>query len=113
MTRDLVQIKHLVRLKTVDLSSNEITFLPDVEYLQDLKQIEYLQLHNNLLISRLQLKNLTCFPVLHHLTLQGNPCSKLKEYRQLMVDSMPQLQSLDEFIVMDFERKDIKQMFPP
>jgi len=26
---------------------------------------------------------------------------------------MPQLQSLDEFIVMDFERKDIKQMFPP
>ena len=26
---------------------------------------------------------------------------------------MPQLRSLDEFIVLDFERKDIKMMFPP
>jgi hypothetical protein len=26
---------------------------------------------------------------------------------------MPHLRSLDEFIVMDFERKDIKMMFPP
>jgi len=26
---------------------------------------------------------------------------------------MPQLRSLDEFIVMDFERKDIATMYPP
>ena len=47
------------------------------------------------------------------MTLQGNPCAKIKGYRQYLVDNMPQLRSLDEFIVMDFERKDIASMYPP
>ena len=46
------------------------------------------------------------------MTLQGNPCAKIKGYRQFLVDNMPQLRSLDEFIVMDFEREDISTMYP-
>ena len=45
--------------------------------------------------------------------MQGNPCAKIKGYRQFLVDNMPQLRSLDEFIVMDFERKDIAKLYPP
>ena len=47
------------------------------------------------------------------MTLQGNPCAKIKGYRQFLVDNMPQLRSLDEFIVMDFERQDIATLYPP
>ena len=46
------------------------------------------------------------------MTLQGNPCAKIKGYRQFLVDNMPQLRSLDEFIVMDFEREDIATIYP-
>ena len=42
ITRDLVQIQHLVNLRKVDLSSNEIHFLPDFEKLAKLKKLEYL-----------------------------------------------------------------------
>ena len=45
--------------------------------------------------------------------MQGNPCAKIKGYRKFLVDNLPQLRSLDEFIVMDFERTDIAKMFPP
>ena len=45
--------------------------------------------------------------------MQGNPCAKIKGYREFLVDNMPQLRSLDEFIVMDFERKDIAKLYPP
>ena len=50
ITRDLVQIQHLVNLRKVDLSSNGIHFLPEEEYLMKLGKLEYLQLHKNLLV---------------------------------------------------------------
>ena len=30
-----------------------------------------------------------------------------------MIESIPQLRCLDEYIVMDFERKDMAEMYPP
>ena len=47
------------------------------------------------------------------MTLHGNPCSKLIGYRSFMADNMPQLRSLDKFIVMDFERTEIAKLYPP
>lgn len=70
-------------------------------------------LHKNEIVGYKQLTNLTCLTRLHHLTLHGNPCSKIKGYRQLLVEAMPKLRSLDAFIVMDYERKDVATMFPP
>ena len=50
ITRDLVEIQHLKKLRKVDLSSNCIHFLPDPDKLAELKDLEYLQLHKNLLV---------------------------------------------------------------
>lgn len=70
-------------------------------------------MHKNLLVGWRQLEKLTALKKLRHMTLQGNPCAKIKGYRKFLVDSLPHLRSLDEFIVMDFERSDIASMFPP
>ena len=71
------------------MSSNGIHFLPDEEYLVKLQNLQYLQLHKNEIVGYKQLKNLACLKKLDHLTLQGNPCAKVKGYRQLMVEAMP------------------------
>lgn len=113
ITRDLVQIEHLTSLRKVDLSSNEIHFLPDAEKLVRLVNLESLLLHKNLIVGWRQLEILTGLARLQDLTLQGNPCSKLKSYRHYMADNMPQLRSLDKFIVMDFERTEVAKLFPP
>jgi len=47
ITRDLVQIQHLSSLRTVDLSSNRVHFIPDAEHLAKLQNLEYLLLHKN------------------------------------------------------------------
>jgi len=80
-TRDLVQIQHLNSLRKVDLSNNDIHFLPDEEHLSKLQNLEYLQLHKNMIVGQKQLQNLTALQRLRHITLQGNPCSKIKGYR--------------------------------
>ena len=113
ITRDLVQIEHLTSLRKVDLSSNEIHFLPDAEKLVRLVNLESLLLHKNLIVGWRQLEILTGLARLQDLTLQGNPCSKLKSYRPYMADNMPQLRSLDKFIVMDFERTEVAKLYPP
>ena len=51
---------------------------------------------------------MTCLKKLRHVTLQGNPSAKILGYRQFLIDNLPQLRALDDYIVMDFERKDIK-----
>ena len=36
---------------------------------------------------------------LHVLALMGNPCAKIKGYRNYMIESKPSLWVLDEFVV--------------
>ena len=50
ITRDLVQIQHLVNLRKVDLSSNGIHFLPEAAKLRRLSKLESLLLHKNLIV---------------------------------------------------------------
>ena len=113
ITRDLVQIEHLTNLRKVDLSSNGIHFLPDASKLHKLVSLESLSLHKNLIVGWRQLEILTGLARLQDLTLQGNPCAKLQDYRQFMADNMPQLRALDKYIILDFERKSIAQLYPP
>ena len=50
ITRDLVLIEHLTSLRKVDLSSNEIHFLPEATKMQKLESLESLLLHKNLIV---------------------------------------------------------------
>ena len=111
-TRDLVQIKHLTSLRCVDLSRNSIHFLPDKEYLSELKNLQILHFRKNQIAGFWQLKNLACLQELRYLSVEGNPCSKIKGCRQLLIEIIPSLHAVDSFIVLDFERKDIASAFP-
>jgi hypothetical protein len=59
-----------------------------------------------------QIDNLCSIKQLRHLTLHGNPCSKIHGYRKAVVEKLPGLLCLDEFIVLDFERADIGDLYP-
>ena len=76
-------------LRKVDLSSNGIHFLPDEDRLLRLDKLESLLLHKNLIVGWGQLELLAGLKRLQDLTLHGNPCAKLKGYRQFMADNMP------------------------
>jgi hypothetical protein len=69
-------------------------------------------LHSNQLVGWRQIELLTSLKHLRHLTLQGNPCSKVQGYRKFLIESMPELRCLDEFIVGDFERADMQKLYP-
>jgi hypothetical protein len=49
---------------------------------------------------------------LRHLTLHGNPCSKITGFRKHIIENIPTLYCLDEYIVSDFERKDMMDLYP-
>ena len=66
-----------------------------------------------MLVGWRQLENVICLQKLSHLTLHGNPSAKIKGCRQFLIESMPHLRCLDEYIIMDFERKDIADLYPP
>jgi len=44
--------------------------------------------------------------------LQGNPCAKVIGYRKFLIECMPELRCLDEFIIGDFERSEMSTLFP-
>lgn len=112
ITRDLVQIQHLQSLRRADLSANYIHFLPDSANLAKLTKLEYLSLHDNQIVGWRQLENMASLKQLHYLTLMENPCSKILGYRRYLIESMPHLRCLDNFIVMDFEREEIAKLYP-
>ena len=69
-------------------------------------------MHKNLLVGWTGINKLTTMKRLKLVTLQGNPCAKIVGYRNFMADNLPQLLCLDKFIVMDFERKAMADIFP-
>jgi len=44
--------------------------------------------------------------------MHGNPCSKVMGYRKFLIECMPHLRCLDEFIVGDLERADLSKKYP-
>ena len=112
ITRDIHFVKFLSKLRKLDLSANEISFLPGQNVLKNLTRLEFLLLHQNQLVGFRQIEDLCGLKNLKHLTLHGNPCAKTAGFRKNMIDTLPNLYCLDEFIVFDFERKDFEALYP-
>ena len=47
ITRDLPYVTFMTKLRKLDLSNNNIFFLPDYQQMQTLKNLEFLFLHEN------------------------------------------------------------------
>ena len=60
ITRDLKYLHHITTLRKLDLSYNGIHFLPEREEMIRLIKLEFLFLHQNMLVGWRQLENVTC-----------------------------------------------------
>lgn len=103
----------LPKLRKVDLSYNNIHYLPEKEKLaKHLKHLEFVMLHQNQIVGWDEMDNIVGLESIRHLTLQGNPCTKITGSREHIVSKMSWLWCLDEFIVQDFERKPYSDYYP-
>jgi hypothetical protein len=110
-TRDLALVRHLIKLRKLDLSHNQISFLPDAASFAPLSRLVFLLLHNNQLAGWRNVENLRVVGGLRYLTLQANPISKLKSYRREVIEKLGNLYCLDEVIVNDFDGF-VSDLFP-
>ena len=101
---DLQYLSYFKELRKLDLSSNRIKNLPEVETMTSLIRLKEFYLHNNLLSSWQNLTDLTKMGSVVHLTLFDNPVASIAGYRHYCVNSMPNLLCLDLYIVTDEER---------
>ena len=91
-------------LKKIDLSDNLLEALPQPQVFAGLKSLQFLYLHNNKLSKWQDLQSLTSLPVIMHITLFNNPVCQIPGYRHFIVNSIPCLKALDNYVITDEER---------
>jgi len=101
--QDVRCLHTLKQLKMLDISNNHVTELTDTVWVA-LSCLQVLLVHDNRIDHLAGLVGLVSSKSLLHVTLRGNPISKLKEYRRQVFRRLPQLLVLDEFIISDSEQ---------
>jgi Leucine-rich repeat (LRR) protein len=96
----------LENLRNLDLQTN---CLDDIDNIQDLKKLPALQsldLKSNQIDARDQIVSFFAeIPSLHALYLKGNPCVRyISKYRKTMTEQLPKLNYLDDRPIFDHER---------
>lgn len=91
-------------LQKLDISCNQIKKLPSAVVFEELRNLKVLYLHDNLLSLYEDLATVKRALSLVHLTLSRNPVTQIAGYRSQLVNQVPHLKALDDFIVTDEER---------
>ncbi|XP_078264231.1 leucine-rich repeat and IQ domain-containing protein 3-like isoform X2 [Rhinoraja longicauda] len=87
----------------LDLHSNHITELPDEFFWRDMKCLEVLYLHDNIIGEMCSVEALSGCPRLSVLTLFDSPISVLPTYRHFVANKIWSLKALDNFVIADEE----------
>ncbi|XP_032884999.1 leucine-rich repeat and IQ domain-containing protein 3-like isoform X2 [Amblyraja radiata] len=87
----------------LDLHSNHITEIPDEFFWREMKCLEVLYLHNNIIGDMCSIEALSGCPQLTVLTLYDTPISLVPKYRHFVVNSIWSLKALDNFVIADEE----------
>ncbi|XP_067892428.1 leucine-rich repeat and IQ domain-containing protein 3-like isoform X2 [Heterodontus francisci] len=87
----------------LDLHGNHITDLPDEYFWSDMKSLQVLYLHNNIIGDMNSVESLFQCPSLVVLTLFDTPVSLVPKYRHHIVNSIWSLKALDNFVIADAE----------
>ncbi|XP_060685609.1 uncharacterized protein LOC132818569 [Hemiscyllium ocellatum] len=96
----LANCRNLIKL---DLHGNHIINLPDEYFWTDLKCLQVLFLHDNIIGDIRNVKSLFSCPNLIILTLFDTPVSLLPNYRHHVVNGILSLKALDHFVIADEE----------
>ncbi|XP_055487142.1 leucine-rich repeat and IQ domain-containing protein 3-like [Leucoraja erinacea] len=87
----------------LDLHSNHITEIPDEFFWREMKCLQVLYLHNNIIGDTCSVEALSSCPQLTVLTLYDTPISLVPKYRHFVVNSIWSLKALDNFVIADEE----------
>ncbi|XP_055522025.1 LOW QUALITY PROTEIN: leucine-rich repeat and IQ domain-containing protein 3-like [Leucoraja erinacea] len=87
----------------LDLHSNHITEIPDELFWREMKCLQVLYLHNNIIGDTCSIEALSGCPQLTVLTLYDTPISLVPTYRHFVVNSIWSLKALDNFVIADEE----------
>ncbi|XP_060686014.1 leucine-rich repeat and IQ domain-containing protein 3-like [Hemiscyllium ocellatum] len=91
---------HLIKL---DLHGNHISDLPDEDFWSEMKSLQILYLHGNIIGPLRSVEPLFSCPNLIVLTLFDTPVSLVPNYRHHIVNSILSLKALDHFVISDEE----------
>lgn len=102
-------------MQTLDLSSNFIEHIENIEHLSLLEEFWF---NNNLVESFSEAELLTKLTNLKTVYLEGNPMANDKDYRKKMLDLLPHLEQLDALPTTEptyriIVRNDIPHELPP
>ena len=101
---DISEISKCINLESVSFSSNQITSL---KYFKDMKNLEELSLANNNISDINEIRYLSPCTKLKKLWLKGNPISRYREYRQIVINYIPSLEELDDIKITFSERQNL------
>ncbi|XP_067845884.1 leucine-rich repeat and IQ domain-containing protein 3 isoform X2 [Heptranchias perlo] len=87
----------------LDLHGNHITDLPDEWFWSDMKCLQLLYLHDNIIGQLKSIEPLFSCPSLIALTLFDTPVSLVPKYRHYIINGMRTLKALDNFVIADEE----------
>ncbi|KAL9647224.1 hypothetical protein ABK040_012576 [Willaertia magna] len=100
-------IKYCINLMKLDLSNNKINYLPtnngNDQIWKYLPNLKVFYLHNNKIKKIGTVKTLQNIPNLEYLTLFGNPIELKTNYRNRVIEMLPNLKALDLQIICKLE----------
>ena len=102
--KDMNHLHTFANIKKLDLSDNQLEALPQASVFAGMKSLLFLYLHNNQISKWQDLQSLTALPSIMHITLFANPVCSIPGYRHFVVNSIPGLKALDNFVITDEER---------
>lgn len=104
------RLQTLKNLKELRLNDNKICNIP--EWVQDLSSLEILDIGNNSISNLDDLSNLSSCPNLHQLNIKGNPVAEHPEFKQKIMEHIPELRVLNglRFDEKFLERKEKRRL---
>ncbi|XP_059839645.1 leucine-rich repeat and IQ domain-containing protein 3-like [Hypanus sabinus] len=96
-------LSYCPNLIKLDLHGNHITELPGESFWSDMKCLQILYLHNNIIGDMSNIEALRACSRLTILTLSDTPVSLLPKYRHFIVNNIWSLKALDNFVIADEE----------
>ena len=92
---DLIVYRCFKTLQKLDLSDNNISYLPKKESFEEMLNLKILFLHSNKISKWEDLESITGLSKVMHLTLYSNSVATIPGYRHYLVNCVPSLLALD------------------
>jgi hypothetical protein len=91
------------KLRKLDLSSNNIIYLPKPEIWESLPNLQILYLHKNKITNFTTIERFVTLKSLLYLTLYSNPVAQELDYRKRVIELLPHIKALDRHVatIMD------------